>query len=208
MYPPSQISKDRSFNEDDWNTESTLEKEPYRYSKVLAEKAAWDLAKNAQFDLVVLNPPFIIGEVLGSLKTLDDMNLSNKIVLQNVLNAKNGKSVAVNGFGIVNVTDVAAAHVKAATDLENPLIKNKRFVIADKSYSFPEIAREAMRVLPEEFSSTEIKIDGDEAYGKDKRTPLMDGSRWKTIYTDFKYKPLEVSIKDLVHTAKKNNLWH
>ena len=47
------------YNEDDWNTTSNLNRNPYYYSKVLAEKAAWkfveELPEGEKFKLVVIN---------------------------------------------------------------------------------------------------------------------------------------------------------
>ncbi len=48
--------------ENDWNTSSSLSRNPYYYSKKLAEKAAWDFVKdhNSAFQLVVINVSTII----------------------------------------------------------------------------------------------------------------------------------------------------
>jgi dihydroflavonol-4-reductase len=73
IYDPSQVAKGKVFTEEDWNTASSLTQNPYWYSKVEAEKAAWDFTKknNAHFDLIVLCPPFILGEVLSNVSSKD-----------------------------------------------------------------------------------------------------------------------------------------
>ena len=45
------------FTEDIWNTSSSLEHQPYSYSKTLAEKEAWKInEKQNRWDLVTVNP--------------------------------------------------------------------------------------------------------------------------------------------------------
>ena len=50
---------DKVYTEEDWNTESNLGRNPYYYSKTLAEKAAWkfveDLPEEEKMKLVVIN---------------------------------------------------------------------------------------------------------------------------------------------------------
>lgn len=58
------------WTEEDWNTDSTLENAPYRLSKSLAEKAAWDFVNEGEgkgkFDLAVVNPSFVLGPPLSA----------------------------------------------------------------------------------------------------------------------------------------------
>jgi len=37
----------------------------YAYAKTLAEKSAWQMAKESGLDLVVVNPSFVVGPLLG-----------------------------------------------------------------------------------------------------------------------------------------------
>ena len=52
--------KGNVFDESDWNTESTLQTDPYGLAKTLAERRAWELAEAQAardgFDVVVINP--------------------------------------------------------------------------------------------------------------------------------------------------------
>ena len=44
---------DHLYTEEDWNTQSTLTRNPYYFSKTVAERAAWDFKRN--FKLLVIN---------------------------------------------------------------------------------------------------------------------------------------------------------
>ena len=49
-----------------WNTKSSLSYQPYSYSKTMAEKKAWELKdEQDQWDLVVMNPSFVMGPSLN-----------------------------------------------------------------------------------------------------------------------------------------------
>jgi nucleoside-diphosphate-sugar epimerase len=50
----------------------------YRASKTLAERAAWDFIEKEkpQFDLVTVNPPFVLGPVIHQITKPDSLNTS------------------------------------------------------------------------------------------------------------------------------------
>lgn len=56
------------YTEDDWNETSSLSRNPYYYSKKLAEKAAWDWMKenDPPFQMVVINPFAVLGASLDN----------------------------------------------------------------------------------------------------------------------------------------------
>ena len=104
------------FTEEIWNTSGSPTHQPYSYSKTLAEKAAWDIAKvQDRYDLVVINPAFVLGpSLLGNAD-----GVSNRFMVQ----AADGtfkSGVPDLAFGVVDVRDVAEAHLQAAyTDAAN-----------------------------------------------------------------------------------------
>ena len=97
------------FNESMWNTTSTATDGEYSYSKTIAEKEAWRInEEQKRWDLVVINPSFVLGPSLNS----DAMFESKKFMLQ----MGNGdlKSGAPDvTMGMVDVRDVSKAHVIA-----------------------------------------------------------------------------------------------
>lgn len=93
-----------------WNTSSSLEHNAYSYSKTLAEKAAWEIAgKQDRWTLVAINPALVIGPALQERPTSESFNLIRQ------LGDGTMKSGAPKwGFGVVDVRDLAQAHLAAA----------------------------------------------------------------------------------------------
>jgi dihydroflavonol-4-reductase len=93
-----------------WNTTSSLTKNPYSYSKTLAEQAAWALAKaQDRWNLVVVNPALIIGPGTAPTQTSASFDYVRMI----------GDGTFKDGvpafqIGMVDVRDVAEAHFRAA----------------------------------------------------------------------------------------------
>lgn len=56
------------YTENDWNETSSLSRNPYYYSKKLAEKAAWDWMQenDPPFQMVVINPFAVLGASLDN----------------------------------------------------------------------------------------------------------------------------------------------
>jgi len=96
------------LTEADWNTKSTLERNPYYYSKTLAERAAWDFVaeRKPQFDLVVINPFFVMGPSLTP-----ELNSTNKVFADILKGSYPG--ILSLSWGMVDVRDVAESHIRA-----------------------------------------------------------------------------------------------
>jgi dihydroflavonol-4-reductase len=96
------------LTEADWNTTSTLTRNPYYLSKVLAEHEAWTFVdrRKPAWDLVVINPFMVVGPSLTKA-----VNTSNRLFVD-LLNGAYPGIVGLT-FGFVDVRDVAEAHVRA-----------------------------------------------------------------------------------------------
>lgn len=96
------------YTEADWNERSTLTRNPYYFSKVRAEREAWAFVERERpaWDLVVINPVLVMGPSLTPA-----LNTSNKVVAD-LLNGVYPGIVSLT-WGIVDVRDVADAHVRA-----------------------------------------------------------------------------------------------
>lgn len=96
------------YTEKDWNKTSSLKRNPYFYSKTLAERSAWDFVEKEKpsFELVVVNPGAVIGPSL-----VPALNTSNQI-LCDILTGTYPMIISLS-WGFVDVRDVAHAHVLA-----------------------------------------------------------------------------------------------
>ncbi len=102
------------FTEEIWNTTSSLKHQPYYYSKTVAEKEAWDIAgKQDRWDLVTINPSFVLGPGINPHSTGESYS-TVKQMGDGTLKAGAPKM----GIGVVDVRDVALAHYKAGTTPE------------------------------------------------------------------------------------------
>ncbi len=99
------------LTEDVWNTTSSLNYQPYSYSKTLAEKKAWEMKEQQQqWDLVVMNPSFVMGPNLNpKYSTSESTN-----VLKMLGNGEMKMGAPKMGVGVIDVRDLAEAHVKGA----------------------------------------------------------------------------------------------
>lgn len=103
------LAAGRLFTEKEWNVTSSVDHQPYSYSKMIAEKEAWAIAKEQdQWDLVTINPGWILGPSLSKRK--DSMSISTMIQFGDGT-YRTGVPELWNG--IVDVRDVASAHIKA-----------------------------------------------------------------------------------------------
>eukprot|EP01120_Amphizonella_sp_Union-15-10_P011499 TRINITY_DN4892_c0_g1_i1.p1 TRINITY_DN4892_c0_g1~~TRINITY_DN4892_c0_g1_i1.p1 ORF type:complete len:306 (+),score=54.10 TRINITY_DN4892_c0_g1_i1:64-981(+) len=118
----------KKYTEADWNTKSSLTRNPYYYSKKLAEEAGHQYASENGIDLVVINPVVVIGPSLN-----EAVNTSNEIFV-NILNGKI-PSVMNIAWALVDVRDVALAHVLA---MENEKASG-RYICFNKTLSMKEI---------------------------------------------------------------------
>jgi len=93
-----------------WNTTASLEHQPYSYSKTLAEQDAWRLARlQSQWKLVVVNPSLVVGPGTNPHATSESFNIVRQLGDGTM---KAGAPRA--GFGVVDVRDLAQAHLAAA----------------------------------------------------------------------------------------------
>jgi len=123
---------DGVFTEAVWNTSSSLAHQPYSYSKTVAEREAWKInAEQTRWDLVTINPSFVIGPGINPHATSE----SFKLVTQFGDGAlKTG--VPRMGLGAVDVRDLAEAHFRAAFTPE----ANGRYIISGHNTDFSSLA--------------------------------------------------------------------
>jgi dihydroflavonol-4-reductase len=94
------------FTEADWADANGAPENPYSNSKVMAERAAWKLADREGLRLTTINPTLILGPSL-------DAHFGSSIGLVRRLMKGRDPMLPRVGFSMVDVRDVALAHVRA-----------------------------------------------------------------------------------------------
>ena len=130
------------LTEEVWNTTSSLEHNPYSYSKTLAEKAAWEMADaQDRWKLVVINPGFVMGPGVASRQTSESFAVN-----RHMADGTFKTGVPLLEFGLVDVRDVAEAHLRAAFVPS----ANGRNITVSETGSLLDIAK----ILRTEFGDT------------------------------------------------------
>ncbi|KAL3732668.1 hypothetical protein ACJRO7_029335 [Eucalyptus globulus] len=156
----------------------------YVLSKTLAEKAAWEFAKEKRIDLVVMNPGHVIGPLLQP-----TVNLSVELIL----NFVNGTEEFPNAsYGFVDVRDVARAHIQA---LENPSASGRYCTVGGVMHR-PDMSKILHHLyptlrLPEKCEDDKPAVAAHQI------------SREKVEGLGVNFIPLEVSIKETVESLKE-----
>lgn len=97
------------FTERLWNNTSSEGHQPYSYSKVMAERKAWDIQQNqSRWDLVTINPSLVMGPSLTTQTQSTSID-----VMRDLGSGRQRTGVPMLEFGIVDVREVAKAHVLA-----------------------------------------------------------------------------------------------
>jgi len=133
-------STSRPFSEQDWSDPTSSDNSAYTRSKTYAERAAWEFMETQQdLELTTINPGAVLGPVLER-----DYGTSAEIVLK-LLNG-DLPGLPRLGFPLVDVRDVAQAHLSAMT---HPDAAGQRFLCANEFTWMEEIAAILREHLPD-----------------------------------------------------------
>jgi dihydroflavonol-4-reductase len=144
----------RVLTEADWNSKSSLTRNPYYLSKAAAERAAWDFmtAEKPGFNLVVINPSLVVGPA-----HTPAINTSNQTFVD-MINGVYPAVMAID-WGFVDVRDVADAHIAAM----NTPAASGRYICASANMTMAEVA-DLMRAKG--YSHTKLpKLDLSGGFG-------------------------------------------
>ena len=131
-----------TLDESHWsNPDNLKDNTAYTRSKAIAEKAAWDYiaGDGAGLELATINPVAVLGPAMSG-----DVSASLELVTQPMLNKV--PAFPRLTFGIVDVRDVALAHVAA---MEKPEAAGERFLVGDKILKFTEIGAILREAYPD-----------------------------------------------------------
>jgi dihydroflavonol-4-reductase len=121
------------FTEETWNSSSSLQHQPYSYSKTVAEKEAWKIAgAQDRWDLVAVNPSLVIGPGISPFGTSGSFDLVRRLG-----DGTMRIGTARWGSGVVDVRDLAEAHLRAAFIPQ----ANGRYIISGHNSDMVELAQ-------------------------------------------------------------------
>lgn len=129
----------QELTEEQWNTTSSLEHQPYSFSKTEAEKEAWKVSKEQdRWDLITINPSFVLGPGINPHGTSESFNIIKQI-------GKGDFKMGAPEFniGCIDVRDLAEAHYQAGMRPE----ASGRYIISGENSGFRELAG----MIKEEF---------------------------------------------------------
>lgn len=138
---------DHVFTEADW-TDPDADIGAYIKSKAIAERAAWDFARDTGLELAVVNPVGIFGPVLNG-----DHSASIGMI-SGLLDGTMAAGMPRLAFAVVDVRDAADLHLRAMTD---PAAAGERFIAASgDGVWLADIARILRDRLGADVPTTEI----------------------------------------------------
>ncbi|WP_026909552.1 NAD-dependent epimerase/dehydratase family protein [Patulibacter minatonensis] len=121
------------FTDQDWNTTSSETHQQYSYSKTVAERAAWEIAgKQDRWDLVTIHPGLVLGPSLTTASKSGSMTTMRHFVDFSLTFGAPGLTL-----GVVDVRDVAQAHVRAGDTPE----ATGRYIVNADTLSLLQIGR-------------------------------------------------------------------
>ncbi len=126
------LTENDRFTENEWNLTSNARHQPYAYAKTLAEKEAWIVTQTQdRWDLLTINPGWMLGP---SLSTRTDSTSIKEMIALGRGDYKSG--VPKLWMGVVDVRDVAAAHIAAGFTPE----ASGRHILVSQERTLLEIA--------------------------------------------------------------------
>ncbi|HUP99745.1 MAG TPA: aldehyde reductase [Aeromicrobium sp.] len=206
--------KDRgAFTEDDWNTTSSVDHQPYPYSKTVAERAAWEIADaQDRWDMVTIHPGLVLGPALTTASKSGSMTTMKSFIDYSL--ATGAPDIAM---GLVDVRDVARAHIAAGFTpkahgryianaqtvrmLDIGRMLRKRF---GRSYPFPctTMPKSMFRLVARFAGFTREYVDKNVGWPLD-----FDNSR-STAELGLAYRPVEDTLADHFQQMIDDGLVH
>ena len=190
------------FTEEHWNETSTPEHQPYSFSKTKAERTAWRMAKaQKRWDLLTVNPALVLGPSLNpNIDSLD--TYSNNFMVQ-MANGTFKFGVFDLRIGVVDVRDVAEAHIKAAYTES----ASGRHVLVSKVLSLLEIGQILKKSFGTNYPFPEKKMQKFIAWliaplvglsrkfiARNVGYPLKVDNSYSKVDLDINYRDAQISI--------------
>ena len=133
----------RIFTDDHWNKSSTATHQPYPYSKMVAEKEAWKITERQdRWSLVTIHPGFVLGPSKTSRTDSTSIDF-----MKGMIEGKMKVGVPELYFAVVDVRDVADAHIAAAFNTQ----AKGRYIILAGTMGMLDIAKSLQKATDEKL---------------------------------------------------------
>ncbi|KAF4767958.1 hypothetical protein N7455_000105 [Penicillium solitum] len=202
--------KNKTLSSEYFNTTSSVNHNAYPYSKVTAEKEAWKLYEAQptppRWKLITINPGLVLGPSLSPTSESGSLSL-----LDQLLRGELFFGVPDMWFAIVDVREVATAHIRAAQTPDS----HGRYILADsKTHGFGELARilrsitQSSKIPNNRLPNTLVRIFGPVLGLSQKWLRLNLGisfdidNRPSLDQLNIVYRPLEETLTDHYRTWK------
>ncbi|MGF1639301.1 MAG: NAD-dependent epimerase/dehydratase family protein, partial [Cyclobacteriaceae bacterium] len=201
----------RTLNETHWNTSSNSSHQAYSYSKTIAEKEAWKIAKAQQrWDLVVINPGFVLGPSLS--KRIDSASID---FMRQLVKGQMKAGVPDMYLPTVDVRDVALAHILAGTIAS----ASGRHLVVAETMNVAELAKRlkktqkdsiavSSKVIPKAIMYIAGPIMGF-SFKYVKRNigiPLNFDNSYSISDLGVEYRPIETTLAEHVEQLRRDQL--
>jgi len=196
------------IDESSWNELSHAGLNAYSCSKVKSERHAWELAKEAGFELVVVNPGLFIGPPATSRAAGESLDLMKKIF--------EGSFTWVPKLAMtfVDIRDVAKAHLSAGLDAKwhgrNLICScSDTFMglgqMVRTECQFENVATDYCPYCPLILFAPYLGMNRQFFYDSWDQPLIIDNGKSVREY-GFEYIPLNVSVRHMVEEMKKLKL--
>ncbi|MDM7851170.1 SDR family oxidoreductase [Pseudochrobactrum kiredjianiae] len=140
------------YTEENWTDINSPRATPYYKSKTLSEQAAWNFAQDTGLDLAVINPSVILGPVLGR-------HFGTSVGLLHHLMTGRFDGIPRFGFSVVDVRDVADAHIRALTA---PAASGQRIIVGGRFFWLKDLVATLRDFFPNYSSRLPLSEVPDE----------------------------------------------
>jgi dihydroflavonol-4-reductase len=187
-YSPKAV---RDYTEADWTDPDTPGLAPYPRSKAIAERAAWEFieSEGGDTELVVVNPTFIAGPSLVSA-------LRSTLTLFKVIIDGTMPALPRQRFGIVDVRDVADAHIMA---MATPAAAGRRYLLLADGPTLTWLG--LAQILRDHLGTAGDQVTTDEVSGEDPSPLTIHNDRAKQEL-GWQPRPAETTIMETADSLR------
>lgn len=199
--------KGRVYTEADWNDTGTVKTDPYGFAKASAERLAAEFGAEHGLNPVFINPALVIGPVYTKAHTK-----ASPSVVRDIARATFPANPKLH-FGLVDVREVATAHVEAAVNTA----LTGRYILCADSWWMQDMAKAVKEMYPDRTIRTgklpnfilrivalfDSRLSGPMLKNLLGRESRYDNQRSKDAL-GISYRPIRESMKDCIDSMIGN----